>query len=247
MFDLQKASLWKRLSAALLDGILLVTVAVGAVLLLSLLLGYDARVERLEEIYAIYESDYGVEFDLTQEEYEALDDAARERYDEASLAFSKDGEVSHLFELLFHLTILMIVFGILLAFLLLEFLVPLLLQNGQTVGKKVFGVGVMRTDGVKITPLLLFVRTVLGKYTVGTMLPVMLAVLLYFGVMGPIGLLPAAALLFAQVLLLFATPAHTPLHDKLAHTVTVDLSSQMIFETPEELLAYQTKYNESKE
>jgi len=105
----------------------------------------------------------------------------------------------------------------------------------------------MRTDGVKITPLLLFVRTVLGKYTVGTMLPVMLAVLLYFGVMGPIGLLPAAALLFAQVLLLFATPAHTPLHDKLAHTVTVDLSSQMIFETPEELLAYQTKYNESKE
>jgi hypothetical protein len=34
---------------------------------------------------------------------------------------------------------------------LLEFLVPYLLKNGQTVGKKMFSLGVMRVDGVKIS------------------------------------------------------------------------------------------------
>ena len=45
--DLQKASLWKRFSAGLLDLILLAVVAVGAAALLSSLLGYNEKNDQL--------------------------------------------------------------------------------------------------------------------------------------------------------------------------------------------------------
>ena len=48
-------------------------------------------------------------------------------------------------------------------------------------------------------------------------------------------------LIIAQVALLIFTQARTPLHDMLAGTVTVDFASQMIFDSPEELLEYKKK------
>ena len=108
-------------------------------------------------------------------------------------------------------------------------------------GKKVFGVGVMRIDGVRLSPMLLFVRTVLGKYTIGLMIPILLLVAVYFSFFNTAGILGAGLLLLIQLALLLATRNHTPIHDKLACTVTVDLSSQMIFESPEALLAYKKK------
>ena len=42
-----------------------------------------------------------------------------------------------------------------------------------------------------------------------------------------------------KLLLLALTAGRTPLHDKLAQTVTVDMASQMIFDTPEAKLAWQ--------
>ena len=147
---------------------------------------------------------------------------------------------------MFQYTILIIVFSILVAFLLLELLVPLLLGNGQTLGKKIFGIGVMRIDGVKLSPLLLFIRTVLGKYTVETMVPVLLVVMAVFSPNAflMLALIVIGILSVVQLGLLIANSARTPLHDKLAQTVTVDFASQLIFETYDELLAYRKKYNE---
>ena len=48
-------------------------------------------------------------------------------------------------------------------------------------------------------------------------------------------------LILAQIILLIFTHARTPLHDMLAGTVTVDLASQLIFDTPEDLLEYKKK------
>ena len=127
------------------------------------------------------------------------------------------------------------------AFLLLEFVVPLLFGNGQTLGKKVFGVAVMREDGVRLSPLLLFARTVLGKYTVETMVPVLILIMIYLNLTGIGGTVIILGMLLVQMVLLIATKARTPLHDKLAHTVTVDFASQMIFESPEAMLAYKQR------
>lgn len=102
----------------------------------------------------------------------------------------------------------------------------------------------MRKDGVKITPFMMFARTILGKYTVETMIPVFLLVAVFFGIMGLEGLIGFALILIAQVIVAFATRNKTGIHDLLACTVAVDLSSQMIFNSPEEQLEYHKQLHE---
>ena len=247
MLDLQKASMWKRISAWLFDLILLGILVVGAALLLSTVLGYDTHAAALEELYAGYEQSYGVKLNVTAEERAAFDAAQEAAYLAAREAMYTDVTWQQLYGLLIQYTVLITVFAILIAYLLLELLVPLLLGNGQTLGKKVFGIGVMRIDGVRLSAPLLFARTVLGKYTVETMIPVMILLMISLNPSYAVWLSLVGILVLVELALLIFTPARTPLHDKLAQTVTVDLASQMIFETYDELLVYRKKYNESKE
>ena len=241
MYDLQRASMWKRFSSALFDFIMLVIAVVGAALLLSWMLGYDASIDEFDKYSEEYEAKYGVNFDMSYDDYMALDQTGQKNYDDALEAFGKDDRVSYVYGLIFNLTLVIISISILLAYMLLEFVVPMLFGNGQTLGKKIFGIAVMREDGVKLTPLLLFVRTVLGKYTLGTMVPVLIIIMMLFNLTGIVGTAVIIALILLQGGMFIFTYAHTPLHDKLAHTVTVDLASQMIFETYEDLLEHKKK------
>ena len=236
--ELQRANTWKRISAWLLDVILLVMLAVGFAWVLSVLLGYDGRAARLESVYDRYEAQYGDVFHVTVEQIETMDAEARANYDAAMAAFAADAEASYLYAMLINLTLIMISFGILLSYLLLELLVPLLLGNGQTLGKKIFGLGVMRVDGIRLSPLLLFVRTVLGKYTVETMIPVMLTLMIFFGTVGIGGTAVISLLGAVQLVLIAVTNGRKPIHDLLAQTVTVDIVSQRIFDSIETKEAY---------
>lgn len=241
MYDLQKANMWKRISAALFDLILLGIIIVGLALLLSTVLGYDGYAARLEEISNSYVAEYDVDLDISREELEALSEEDRARYEAADEAFVADSDANYVYGMIVNLTFIIVTFSILIAYLLLEFLVPLLFGNGQTVGKKVFGIAVMRQDGVKLSPILLFARTVLGKCTVETMVPMFIIVMIYLGLMGSFGTIVILALLLLQIVLLIVTKARTPIHDILAHTVCVDFASQMIFDTPEALLEYKKR------
>lgn len=241
MYDFQKANMWKRISAALFDLIMLVTVIVGMALLLSAAMGYDAYVNQMEAKYDEYETRYGLTFDISTEDYNALPPDQRAVYDEANEAFGQDEEAIYLQNMLFNNALIIVIFSILIAYLLLEFLVPLLLKNGQTLGKKIFGVGVMRLDGVRVTPLLMFTRAILGKCTVETLVPVLIVIMILFGIMGFFGTLLILGLALLQIILVAVTRARTPIHDLLAQTVTVDFASQMIFDTPEDLLAYKKR------
>jgi len=128
--------------------------------------------------------------------------------------------------------------GFLGALFILEFLIPLWLKNGQTLGKKVFGVGLMRKDGIKVTTFMMFARTILGKYTIETMIPIFLLLASFFGILGLGGLVLCAAALLIPVLVALCTRNKTAIHDLMACTIAVDLASQMIFDTPEEQLEY---------
>lgn len=236
--ELQKASVWKRASAWIFDVILLGVLAVGLAFLLSGLLGYDRYSDSLDASYASYEAAYGVTFDISEGEYLAMTQQQRENYDAAYQALIADEEAIHAYNMVINLTMVIITVGILLATLALEFVVPLLFDNGQTLGKKIFGIGVMRTDGVHLPPVQLFIRTVLGKFTVETMLPVYLLQMLLLGSLDLLGLVLLAALLLAQVICLIVTRTNSALHDLLAGTVTVDFMSQRIFRSTAELVEY---------
>ncbi len=241
MGDFQKAGMWKRISAALLDLVLLVTVVIGVALLLSTVLNYAQYVERMDALYDEYEAEYGLSFDITAEEYQAMSPEEKIPYDEAYDAFANDEEALLVQGKLFTYALMIVSFSILAGYLLLEFLVPLLFGNGQTLGKKVFGIGVMRIDSVKISPLLLFARSILGKCTVETMVPALLLVMLIFNLMGAIAVFVIIGLAVLQIVLVAATKGRTPIHDVLAQTVTVDFASQRIFDSPEALLEYKKK------
>ncbi len=142
-----------------------------------------------------------------------------------------NAQYQYVYSLLFMLASI----GILLAYIVLEFIVPLILKNGQTVGKKVFAICVVRPNCVKIAGIALFARTILGKYTIETMFPVLLAFLFFFGGLGLLALILLAALLLLNTILFFATKNRTPIHDLIAGTATADMKLQIIYDSEEEL------------
>lgn len=233
MPELQKINMYKRISAALFDLILLGIAVIGFALLFSGLLGYDSYSDQLAACQERIAGEYGVTLELSASEYDALQAEEKSRVDEAMTALNEDPEARYLYSMLLNLTVVIITFGLLCGFLLLELAVPLLFGNGQTLGKKIFGAAVMRRDFVKLPPILLFARTVLGKFTLETMVPVLLLLSVSFGFAGAFAVCMIGVLLLLQLILLTVTRARTPLHDLIAQTVVVDLASQRIFETTE--------------
>ena len=239
--DLQKASLLKRISAALLDAILLAIVTVGVAALLSTIFDYNVKLDSLTNAYEQYEGRYGIEFDISQEEYEAMSDSQQQIYDEAYKALTADSDVIHTYNVVLNMTLLIITFGVLMGVLVIEFIVPLLFGNGQTLGKKIFGIALMHAEGIRVSNLQLFVRTVLGKFTLELMIPIYIIIMISFNSIGIMGIVVLAALLVIEVICLVVSRTNSLLHDSIAGTVAVDMASQMIFNTREELLAYVSK------
>ena len=158
MFSIQKASAWNRISAAIFDLIMLLVVTVGVAFCLSAVLGYQSYFDRLQTRYTAIEEEYGVDFDIAFNEYESMSEDQKAQFIAADEAVKKDEEATYVYNMLFYLSLIILTFSILIAYLLLEFLVPLLLKNGQTLGKKVFSIAVIREDGVKVSALLLFTK-----------------------------------------------------------------------------------------
>ena len=239
--DLQKASLSKRIAAGILDAMLLCVLAVGFAALLTWLVNYDSHSAALEQGYSRYETQYGVEFDIAQSDYEAMSAAQKENFDAAYAALVQDDDVLYHYNMVINLTILVTTFSILLSMVVLEFIVPLLLKNGQTVGKKAFSLGLMRIDAVQVTPVQLFTRTVLGKFTIEIMISVYILILIFFNSIGIVGPLVVGGIALLQVICMAVTKTNSMIHDLLSGTVVVDISSQKIFRSTEDLIEYKKK------
>lgn len=243
IFDLQKASVLKRISAFLLDVIVFSVLAVGFAFLISKTVGFDTRREQFQNHYNQYELKYNVDFDS---DIESLSQEEAERYKNAYNELINDKEAMRAYSLIYSLVLVMISLGLLLAFLISEFAVPLFFKNGQTIGKKIFGIGVMHVNGVRLTTFALFARTVLGKYTIETMVPVLLIVMILLGYLGVVGIAVIGMLLLLEIVFFIVTANHSVIHDMLANTVVVDMSSQMIFDTEQQRIDYIKKKHEEE-
>lgn len=239
--DLQKAGLWKRISAGIFDGMLAAMLAVGVAFLLSLAFGYDSQNEALNAAYEKYETQYGVTFNISAEQYDAMTEEEKANYQAAYDALVSDEEAMHTYNVVVNLMLLMTSLGILAGIVLMEFVVPLFFGNGQTLGKKIFGICLMRTDGVKLNTMQLFVRTVLGKFAIETMIPVYILLMLFMGAANIFNLLLLAAIALAQAVIVVVTRNNSLIHDLLAGTVVVDYASQRIFTSTQDLIEYQKR------
>ena len=246
MYDFQKANMWKRISAWLFDFIVIGIVIVGIALLLSLAFRYDFHYANLEASYDKYEEEYGIQFDLPLEEQKKLTEEKLEIYREAGEKMQNDPQIRGCYTVVVNLVLTITSLSILLGFFAMEFVIPLILGNGQTLGKKIFGIGVMRSDGVKLTNLQLFFRAILGKCVLETLGPIFIVIMIILKVFGIVGLAVLAAIVLSEIVFIAATKERFTLHDFMAGTVAIDISSQLIFDTPEELMAYKTKLHRER-
>ncbi len=242
LLDIQKPGIMRRVAAGLFDMIILIVLATGIGWGVSAVIDTDSQYAAVQEFYTIYSEEYGVDFSLTTEDLEAMSEEEQAKYNEAyeaALAAMNEDQDAIDAMLQYWASVLSVIsLSVFIAHLLLEFVVPLTLKNGQTLGKKVFGIALMRKDGVMVAPIALFVRSMLGKCTIEVMIPILILGLTLMGMTGILIYL-VLALAIAQVVLLVLHPYNCLLHDLMACTVSVDLSSQLIFRTPEALTAYQ--------
>ena len=252
IYDLQKASVLKRISASLLDIILALIIATGLFFALSSIFHYDSRLDDYNESIAVYkETIKPYDIMLGDQKYSEIEDPdslpseLKILYYENKRAMENDPIVLQLFDevitkqkKLISLTLLFVTFGVLLSILTVEFFIPLILGNGQTPGKKMFGICLMMDNGVKVRTLPLFVRALLGKFTVETMIPVYAAVYLFFGQVNLLMVFLTLAMIMANLLMIIINPRNALLHDVMSYIVAVDKHSQMMFETEEELIKY---------
>ncbi len=236
---LQKAGLWKRISAFLFDIILTVTIAVGFSVAVSAMFDYNGQVARLNDIYTAYEQEYGVDFDISKEDYEKLTDEQKANLDAANQAFLQDEGLIEIYDVLFYMTLAIVSISAFTAILLWQFLIPLFFGNGQTLGKKIFGTCVIRTNFTKAANPVLFIRAMVGVFAIETMFPILMFIMVVFGFLGSAGIIALLLFYALQIFVMCYTQTNSAIHDLLTDTVVVDFASQMIFETEEERIAYE--------
>ncbi len=236
--DLQKASIIKRASAWLFDLIMLCVLVVGAASIFSLIFNYNQRLDDLDACYTKYEQQFGVDFNLSYEDYEKLTPEELKQYNDAYGAMNKDSHAIYCYNIVLNLSLVIVTLSVLLGYLILEFLIPLALGHGRSLGKRIFNIGVMRVDGVRMSKIQLFVRTILGKFTIETMVPLLVIIMIFFNSIGIIGVLVVGGILILQLGTLIVTRTNSAIHDRLAGTVVIDMPTQMIFDTVEEMTEF---------
>ncbi len=245
-FELQKADFWKRISAFLFDFVMMVMVAVGIAALFSLFLGYGEHYETLSSVESEYSAKYGIDLEIAPEEYEKLSDDVKALYELADAEFAVDERAVYAYNMLLNLSLITLTISLLISFIGLELVIPIIFKDGKTLGKKIFGLAVMRTNGVRIDGQALFIRSIIGKYTMETMVPVYIVLMTIFGTLGVIG---TGILLLFVVLEIFTvcyTKTRSTVHDLVSDTVVIDYNSQMIFDSEEALIEYKTRIHEEE-
>lgn len=248
--SIQTANIWKRISAWMFDTIMAIMLALGCCLIVVTAIDFDSVLNRynshLQQYRIEYGTKYNIDLNISEEDYNKLSSEEQEAYNEKreeaetemNLALQEDEAFLEISSKLFSSTLLVSAVGILGSYLILYVLVPFLFKNGQTLGKKIFGLAVIRTNCVKATNPVLFVREIIGLYAMETMFPLLIVLMIYFGTLGIVGTITLLLFLCLQLGVMIKTPTNASIHDLLSDTMVVDLVSQRIFETEEERTEY---------
>ena len=246
VYGINKARLIKRVAAACLDFIIFTLVAVGFATLSSLMFNYDSYREQLDQKY----EQYGVylEYDASVPEEERVDGAFCEIKEEGDAcyvaweAFYADEEAEELLHKCSSITIITISIGLLGGSLFAYFLLPLLLKNGQTFGKKFMRIALVSNEGIRVPKINLFIRALFGIYVVELMVPLYGIIYIFSGLPGSIvATAVVLGIVLANMFLIMTNPLGTAIHDLIGKTVVVEFDGQAIFDTVEELQEFKER------
>ena len=237
-FNLQKANFWKRISAFMFDFVLTLVIALAIMIGMHAILKVDAKIEKLNNYRAEFAEKIDLDLDLSNEEYEKLPEAEKkareEKFKELEKMLWEDKEVRSLNSEIITNVSVSVITSLLIGTTIWYFVIPLCFKHGRTLGKKIFGLAVVRTNGVKLTNPILFVRSLIGLYAIETMFPLTLLFMTLFGSLGIVGLITIGLFAILQIFVMIYTKTNSCIHDLLTDSVVVDMASQQIFETQEE-------------
>lgn len=236
-YSIQKGSFWKRISAWMFDMVISISLTLVFLLAFIAIFNYNQSAGQLKGLWDGYAIQTGLA-GWTDEMIKANEAAYNALEQQTLELFFNNATVIDLFQHLITIVLIAVSISILLAYLVVYFFVPMIFKNGQTLGKKCFGLAVMRTNSVKVTTPVFLIRTVVGLFVIETLFPLMLLALTVAGMLGAIGVITPILLLILECAVMIITPTNSSIHDLLCDTVVVDMNSQEIFETDEEMLEY---------
>lgn len=236
MVEINKAPMWKRFSAFLIDGIIAISIFLGVTLLINKI----TNVDYYKETYLTYREHF------YEENKDLIDNASTtEDYNKINNLYgiyyldNPEMKESYLNELRY--TLLSWSVGSVVAVTLVEFVAPIIMKNGQSVGKKIFKIGVIKKNGVRFNNVNLLIRGILGKLTVETLIPVILIYSFIYTSNVLLSALTIFLIIIGELILLFATKNKTFFHDLIGSSVVIDLSNQKIYESIKEIENLETE------
>ena len=249
-FSLQKASFWKRISAYLFDTVLLTVLIMGIAILANTVLKVDTYIEKLNAYRTQYATELDIDLDISDEEFQSMTEEEKTAYDEKysqlNEAMAKDKKVQSVNVQIITRVLVGVTISVLIADLAYYFVIPLCFKHGRTLGKKMFGLAVVRSNGVKVSTPVFFIRSMIGLYGIETMFPIMLIVMRLLGILGSIAFIMIGLLGILQIVVMIVSQTNSCIHDLLTDTVVVDFASQKIYETENDLIEAQKAHAAEK-
>ncbi len=232
----------KRIAAWIVDVILAIVLASLFALLISLAYGYDkysTRVMEKQIEYGIYvESEKGnITFNDTK--YIVVDDISSLSKEEKEQRYKDIAKDQDYVYALYKMNVGQIIISsgaIFLSLFVFEFILPLCLKHGRTIGMRFFDIGYVTYQDIDPSPKNIFVRFLFGKFIIKAFIPYMgIMLIIYNTGFGIMGLIIALMVFIGNIVMLFVTKDKVGVHDYLARMKPVDNSCQIYCKTVEEL------------
>lgn len=242
MLEFHKAKPIKRLAAYLIDLILLVAITAGAWMAIYSATDYSHYDEQFRGYIDQYAQKHGVDLNITNDEIQNYPEDVQEKYNQALLDLNDDPQAMAAYAQKAKIDLLSAMVSFFAAYVILEVMIPLILKNGQTVGKKIMGLCVMHKYHVRVGVMQIIYRAVLGKYFIETLIPAALLILKNYGVLGTTASLVLSAIAMTQGFIVLMSQANCGIHDKLFKTVVADFNKQHIFDTWDDRFDFEEAY-----
>lgn len=220
-----------RIAAFVLDFILFVVLLTGLLFIFMKIFNFD-------EYYNILDNEYkniGYKiYDETTKSYHYISESAPnfneviEKYKNSEIIKEYGYKVNKLV-----LNIPML--SIFISMFILEFMIPLFLKNGQTIGMKCFHIALISNSGIKTKPIQLFIRFIFGKVVLISIVPYMCLFYSFFNMNGGLfGTIVIALIYIINIVLLFKGN-HAGLCDAIASVYPVDYQQTIFYDNEKEM------------
>ncbi|MDY4788607.1 MAG: RDD family protein [Bacilli bacterium] len=224
-YTIQKPSFFKRVVALIFDIICVTFLFVAVENLVShpivnAAYNYDELDHKYEEKLVEHGIGYFDEKDGNKFKLNELPEGQTD-YDWTS--FRKDEDALYYEGMVSNLNLFKITLDALLSELIVFCIVPLILRNGQTLGKKLMHLGLISTNEVKVRSWNVFARYAIGIFALETMISLFFFTFFIF----PLPLI--LSFIFAV-----SSKRGMALHDYIGGTIVIDMNNTVILDTVEE-------------